>query len=599
MTPEMDLQELTARIKDRVEIEAVVSRKVRLTRKGNRLWGLCPFHSEKTPSFTVEPARGFFKCFGCGEGGDVISFVMKQDGLEFWEALNLLADQAGVEVPRLSGATAPSPMRDKAREALSLARSLFHQELDTVAGAGAREYLKQRNVSERMWRHFSLGWAPAEPGWLSQRLRKAGIPDEAMVEAGLAYFPEGTRRLRDRFWDRLVFPVADRSGRTVGFSGRFLPGSKAEERGMGKYVNSPEGPLFPKRRLLFGLELLAEGLREKGEEAPIYLVEGNLDVVMLHQAGYPTTLAALGTSITEDHVRSLRRHLHPVYLVLDGDEAGKKAAWKAARLMVSEGIPVKVVLLPEGQDPASMVSAGEEEQLSQHLDSAWDILDWRLEVWTKKPDFQDPAVQVKAAREVAEWISVTPDPALAEIWSRRAGDRLGLTIESLRRMISSGNRLQSHSPQTVTATDNPPPKKKPALEALKRNEFEILATLLNDSSLFPRHRQELEALEIQTPVARRLLAWCQERRQQSLPFDLFAALREFPEGDSQAFLEEIRQNPPGNSEIALESALQALPANRELAYKEARLGVRKQDEELSDSELSGLQRKIDLSASDE
>ncbi|MDP6942169.1 MAG: DNA primase [Planctomycetota bacterium] len=597
MPLEVDLQELTSRIKDRVEIEAVIARKVRLTRKGNRLWGLCPFHSEKTPSFTVEPARGFFKCFGCGEGGDVISFVMKQDGLEFWEALTLLADEAGVEIPRLSGASAPSPLRDKAREALSLTRSLFHQELGSPSGSGARKYLEDREVSSRMWEHFSLGWAPAEPGWLSQRLRKAGIPDEAMVEAGLAYFVEGTRRLRDRFWDRLMFPVADRSGRTVGFCARFLPGSQSEKRGMGKYVNSPEGPLFPKRRLLYGLDLLADGLREAGEDTPIYLVEGNLDVVMLHQSGYPTTLAALGTSITEDHARALRRHKRPVFLVLDADEAGKKAAWKAGRLMVAEGIPVKVVMLPDGEDPASMISAGNEAQLSQRLDSAWDILDWRLEVWTKKPDFQDPAVQVKAAREIAEWISSTPDPALAEIWSRRAGDRLGLTTESLRRMTE--NQSQDLSPKAVMSAGNQPPKKKPAQEALKKNEFEILAALLHDSSLFPRHRQELEALELGSSVPKRLLSWCRERRLQSLPFDLFAALREFPEGDTQAFLEAIRQNQPINPEIALESALQALSSNREMAYKESRKEERMEQGELSDSELSNLQRKIDLSASDE
>ena len=590
-----DLRELIEQVKERVEIEAVIGRRVHLQRRGPRLLGLCPFHAEKTPSFHVHPDKGFFKCFGCGKAGDVLTFVQEIDGMTFIEALRLLADEAGVEWPAAAGFEEQSPVRDQAREALRLARKLYQEALAAPGGAAAREYLRGRGIEAATLDAFGIGWAPAEPGWLSSRLARAGIPLDAMEEAGLAYRPEGGGRLRDRFWDRVMFPVTDRAGRTVGFGGRWLPGSKAEERKMGKYVNSPEGPLFPKRRLLYGLDRLAAALREH-PDVPILVCEGYLDVILLHQAGFTTALAALGTSLTEDHSRALRRHGRTVALVLDPDVAGRRAAHRAARILVGDGLDVRVVELPEGQDPADLITAGRREDLSQCLARAWDIIDWRLASWSRKEDFQVPAVRARAAAELAEWIQTTPNPALAEVWARRAGDQLGLTEESLRRMARP---RPSSSPQPAPPQGPPTPSHRSAQEVLARNEQEILAALLHDPSVYPRHRLEIERLRLRDPSATRILKWCQERRKEGLPFDLGSALEAFAEGSDRSWLDSIRLTRVTEPDLVLERALAAWEDNVERTLKEERRSAPggQGGSEFDDAYLARYQRTIQVSPS--
>ena len=595
MNQSVDLREIIERIKERVGIEDVVGRRVQLSRRGQRLWGLCPFHTEKTPSFTVTPESGFFKCFGCGEGGDAISFLQQIDGLEFWEALTVLAEEAGVELPK-RGSTEQhnAPLREKAREALSLARSLYHQEMGSPAAAGARDYLEQRGVQARMIQKFQLGWAPAEPGWLVQRLRKAGISEEAMEEARLAYRPEGQRVLRDRFWDRLMFPICDRSKRTVGFSGRYLPGSRAEEKGMGKYINSPEGPLFPKRRLLYGIEHLQDGLRSAGENGRIILCEGNLDVVLMHQAGFESTLASLGTAFSEDHARTLARTRRSVILLLDSDQAGRKAARKAAQILIREGVPTMVTDLPNGQDPASMISDNLLDELSQLLAKPWDILEWRLEAWVRSEDFNQPNVQARAAKEMAEWISSTPNPALQAVWTRIVEDRLKLPAETLRRLSGRAGAETPAAPGNPL--DNPSPRKS-AMEVLALNEREIVAALLHDPSLYPRHRLQLEPLKLEDSTAKRVFAWIDKMRLEGDLFNLDGALVEFNEPEFGKWLNQVRLSKPKDSGISLDHALKAHQWNLELLQREQRNSRISEDSQPSDDDLTRLVRKIDLSAS--
>lgn len=594
--PAPDLRDLIEKVKERIEIETVIGRRVQLQRRGSRLVGLCPFHPEKTPSFHVTPDKGFFKCFGCGKGGDVLSFVQEIDGLSFIEALRLLAEEAGVELPNRAADRLGRDLRQEAREALRQARALYRDALATPAGAPARDYLAGRGVAAVMLEEFAVGWAPAEPGWLGQRLRGAGLSEQALLEAGLAYRPEGGGPLRDRFWDRVMFPVADRAGRTVGFGGRVLPGSRGEAQGMGKYVNSPEGPLFPKRRLLYGLDRLAKALRESAE-APILLCEGYLDVVMLHQAGFRTAVAVLGTSLTEEHARALRRADRPLALMLDPDDAGRRAAARAGRLLVADGATVRVVELPEGLDPADMVAAGRREELAERLSQAWDILDWRLEAWVRKADFRDPPVRSRAAQEAAEWIQATPHPALAEIWTRRAGDRLGLTEESLRRMVRPPGGFAA--PPAGSPAGPPSHSVDPASEVLARsarNEREILAALLHDPSLYPRHLRILEVLDLQDPVATEALIWCRQRRQQGLLFDLAHALQAFAGGAIREWLDRVRLARPADCARVLEEALRMLPANRE---EEHRVRPRDPGADPSDEQLARLQRKIRISSADD
>lgn len=589
-----DLQGFVDALKDRLPIEAVVGQRVRLTRRGNRYWGLCPFHPEKTPSFTVDSAKGFFKCFGCGKGGDAITFVRETEGLEFLEALRVLADQAGMAMPEPSRRDGDGPrpsadLRGQAREALQLARRFFAEQLRSPEAAAAREYLRGRGVDGAVAARFGLGWAPRERGALIGALRARKVPEEAMEVAGLVVRDEEARGPRkDRFWERLMFPVQDSGGRTVGFGGRYLPGSFAEEKSLGKYVNSPEGPLFPKRRLLYGLELLPEGLRDAPEE-PVLVVEGYLDVVLLHQAGFRTAVAALGTALTEEHARRLRRYERPVILLLDADEAGRRAAAKAARHLVAEGLDLRVAELPDGCDPADLVTAGRAEEIRPCLAVSRDILRWRLETWKLKTDLAVPAVRHQAAEEMAGWITATPSPVVAEAWIRSAAEGLGVSESALRRLVRGGEAMASPSPAGGSAPTTR--RKRTPQEALSANEREIVLALLKDPSAYALFRPALDVLQLQDSAAASVLRWIRAQRASGEDATLDRALLAHS-GDalSSAWLDEARHLAAAVAPaLLLERALEALPARREEAHA---AGTR--DRALRAEDLKALLRPVAL-----
>jgi DNA primase len=561
-----DLTAAIEAIKERLPVEQIIGARVQLNRRGNRLWGLCPFHAEKTPSFSVMADQNFFKCFGCGKGGDIITFLRELDGLDFIEALRLLADQAGVELPEKRGQTEEDrgerQRRNQAREALARARRLYHEALLGPAGEGARAYLSERKVAPEMLVSFQLGWAPNENDWLVSRLLKHGYEPEVLDEAGLALRSQRDGTWVDRFRERLMFPVIEAGDRTVGFGGRYLPGSWAAENNRGKYVNSPEGPLFPKRKLLYGIDRLAQGLRED-EELPILLTEGYLDVIMLHQAGMPTAVAALGTAFSEDNARRLRRTKRPIALLLDGDQAGRQASLRAAMILVREGLEVRAVDMPDGSDPADLVASGEVQELRERVHKAWDIIDWRLFAWSQNADLGDPQVKSKAARELAQWVQATTDPVLAEAWLRRICDRLGISEQALRRLLRpaspSNVRAVASSPSPTSQNSN----LDPAEENLRLNEREIVEPLLVDPSLFPAYRAQLEAENLADAWASEVLKWCFSQRKEGEDCALDDALVAFASHPAQGWLDALRLRRIANPRFALERALEALPMNRD------------------------------------
>ncbi len=590
-----DLSGVIQDIKDRLPVESVVGARVLLQRKGGGLWGLCPFHAEKTPSFSVLPERGIFKCFGCGQGGDIISFLRELDGLEFIEALKLLADQAGVELPTLQGGgrdREADQLRKQAREALAYAKRLYREALTENVGADARRYLQNRKIDPELIQSFGLGWAPAEPGWLTQRLIKKGFRAEVLIEAGLSARSDRGGQMRDRFWDRLLFPVQELGDRTVGFGGRYLPGSRAEERKMGKYINSPETSLFPKRRLLYGIEKLQQGLREC-PETPILLCEGYLDVILLHQAGFKTAVAALGTALTEDHARRLRRYDRPVVLLLDPDEAGRRAAARGARILVREGVDVRAGELPDGLDPADMISGGQAEELSQRVAKAWDILDWRLTAWIQKADFRVPTVQAKAAHEIAEWLQTTPDPVLAEVWMRTACDRLGVTEQSLRRLMRSPAPVPQSNPHSAVNSQNSNLPTNSAQEILRQNEQQIVSAILIDPSLAVIFADTLSELQLKDDSAATVLKWCFERRREGEDCSLDQALPAFSSHPASGWLDKLRLLPAVEPQVVLERALEAWPHNLEALRKADQAG----QAAATDADLERFRRTIPISPS--
>ena len=555
-----DLTPFLDKLKSHLSIDAVVGEKVRLESKGNRMWGLCPFHAENTPSFTVSVDRGSYKCFGCGEFGDIISFVRETEGLEFFEAVRVLADQAGLDMPQQFSQqdSQKSALKVQAREALQIARRYYAELLAGPEGAGARKYLEDRKVPQESWAHFGLGWAPRNRQDLLGLLRQNDIDVEAAELAGLALRVEGTNEIKARFWERLMFPISDSGGRTLGFSGRYLPNSFAEGKKMGKYINSPEGPLFPKRRLLFGVDKLQTGLRNQ-PEAPIVICEGNLDVMQLHNIGQITSLAALGTAFTDDHSRILARYDRPVVLLFDPDTAGAKAAFSAGRILVAEGVDVRIGRLPDGCDPADMVANGDKSLLNQVISDSWDILKWRLDTWSNKSDLSQAAVKDKAAREMAEWITTTPSPVIAETWEREAASFLAISQDTLRRLYDPHKEAQSAMPATHTQHNNSLNN----TEILQQNEREIIGTLLIDPSVYSFLRQELDVLKLSDPSTDSLLQWIRLQRDQGISYNLTSALAQFDNDEQHKWLDSLRHQTLTDPRLALERALSALPANTE------------------------------------
>ena len=344
--------ESVERVKATMEILPLVEDVVRLRKAGGTYKGLCPFHQERTPSFTVSPARGTFKCFGCGEGGDAITFVEKIESVDFVGAIELLARRFGVELEYEEASPEQERKRqrdDRLRALLERAAEFYSRVLwDSEAGAIAREYLSERGLGEDVCREFRLGYAPGG-GRLASRALQEGYPQEELLAVGLA-----NRRGNDYFQRRIVFPLADARGRVRGFQARKL---HEDDPLQAKYVNSPEGDLFKKGDLLYGLDTARQAI---AREDRAVVVEGNTDVLALRQAGFAPVVASMGTALTEAQLRELARLTKRIFLCFDADAAGQEATLRGMGLAVSQGFVVRVVPLPPGTDPADDPAAFQE-----------------------------------------------------------------------------------------------------------------------------------------------------------------------------------------------------------------------------------------------
>ena len=323
-------------IKRSINILDVIGDYVELHRAGKGYKALCPFHVEKTPSFYVMPDRQFYHCFGCGKGGDVISFVMDMEGLKFTEAVELLAKRAGIVIKSAPERGGHKSLTDVMEKALSIYRDC----LEGASGEIARRYLIKRDLPKEWWSHFEIGWAPPAWDYLWRAFSKAGIPAKAVIECGLVV--EGSRGLYDRFRGRVIFPVRDVTGRLVGFGGRSLSGEGA------KYINTPEGPLFHKGSCLYLLNLAKDAIRERGRAI---LVEGYMDAIRLHMAGFREAVASLGTALTEEQGKLLKRFTNSCYVCYDADSAGREASIRGMYILQALGLQVNIVSLPPDRDP--------------------------------------------------------------------------------------------------------------------------------------------------------------------------------------------------------------------------------------------------------
>ena len=428
-------KEFISLIKERNRIEDVVSRVVPLKRAGSNLVGCCPFHSEKTPSFTVFPSTSSYHCFGCHAGGDVITFIEQSEGLDYVETVEKLAQMAGVpmEEQTSSGAErAPSVSRERLYALNKEAARFFRSALLSPEGAYARSYLQKRQFSDLTVRRFGIGYAPNSWNALTDHLTANGFTSAEIREAFLGSVSKKNGKLYDIFRNRLMFPVFDLNGEVAAFSGRRL--DENDER---KYINTSDTKVFKKSRILFGMHI-AKNFATQG----IILCEGAPDCIAMHQAGFSNAAATLGTAITGEHARMLAKFTKQVFLAYDIDAAGRNATMRGIQLLEQVGVSVKIINLGEGdsKDPDEFIKNHGAEAFRAKLTGSQGQVDYRLEEILSRYALDNPDEKLRCANELVSFISAIPGRMERDIYSARAAERLGVEAKSVREEVEKAVR---------------------------------------------------------------------------------------------------------------------------------------------------------------
>lgn len=449
--PRQTLDEIRARI----DIVDLIGSYITLKRAGTGYKAVCPFHREKTPSFTVHPARQIFHCFGCGAGGDIFGFVMKHENVEFMDAVRLLAQRAGVELNVTEAERSEDTRKDllyKIHE--DIAR--FYQEilLKHASAKEARTYLANRNLDGNVIEQFGLGYAPGGFDIMEQFAKKRGFSLDALESAGLIAKNEQGRRY-DRFRERLMFPIRDLSGRVIAFSGRIL----TKDERTAKYLNSPETPLFRKSRTLFAMDRARKPIIES---RTCLLCEGQIDVIRCHLAGFTNTVAALGTAITEEHASLIKRQADRALLVMDADTAGQNSALRSAEIFLGAELSVDIAPLPAGEDPDSLISTQGPDAFRAIIEKPISVVAFQVNVLAARENITQEAGLRRTAAAVLETIRHSANEVQRTHMLRELSARLGLPEQALRedlRRAAPTHRAPatSHAPSAQTSAMPPPP----------------------------------------------------------------------------------------------------------------------------------------------
>ena len=463
-------EELINKIRGSQDIVEVISRHISLRKSGQNYVGLCPFHQEKTPSFMVSPAKQLFHCFGCGTGGNVITFLMKYESLPFLDAVKSLADDAGIRLTHGNKAE-KSEHKTQLYDVNKLAAGYFHDILTkTKEGEPARNYLSGRGLSMDTIESFNIGYVVNSWNSAHEYLREKGIPDDILVKSGVV-IPRGSGAgYYDRFRGRIMLPIYDTQNRVAGFGGRVLDDSTP------KYLNSPETPVFSKGHILYGLNLAGSYIRESGYAI---IVEGYMDVIVVHQAGIQNVVGTLGTALTVNHLNVISRFCKEVILTFDSDVAGVNAALRATDLFLNSDVEAKVLLLPEGEDPDSFTRKHGRASFLELAGEAKGIIDFALErtigrgVDPKERGSIDKKVQV--AGECLNLIKKIPNRIKQDYYLKRVAEEMGIGVEILYTELRRGGKNKGRSPLREKAEDSGviKPKAEEILLALMMKDGEL------------------------------------------------------------------------------------------------------------------------------
>lgn len=479
--PEAFLDELIARN----PIEDVVSQYVNLKRSGSNLFGLCPFHGEKTPSFSVSPDKGIYYCFGCHKGGSVINFEMEIEGLSYPDAVRALAKRAGLEVPEDEQYQSRYRQQERLWAMHKEAARFFHSRLYAPIGANALQYATGRGMPKSILTKFGIGYAPDSWTDLVDYLRSKNYTDQELRDSGLVTVSQKNGNLFDRFRDRLMFPIIDVRGNVIGFGGRIMNSS---DKSAAKYLNSPETLIFNKRKNLFALNLA-----KKSKLGYLILVEGYMDAIALHQYGFDCAVASLGTALTEDGANLLSRYTEQVVLIYDGDEAGQNATQRAIPILEKAGLQVKVLKMRDAKDPDEYLKKFGADRFRILLEESANRVEYQLNAILKKYDLRDDEQKVQYLQESAGLIGSLSSAVQREVYGGRVAEAAGISEDAMRLEVNRALKRRTYQEKKkqekidLSPARNLQPKEKSIrysnLRSARAEEM-IIAQVLREPALF-------------------------------------------------------------------------------------------------------------------
>ncbi len=481
--------EVIEEVVSRNDIVDVISSYIKLKKSGSSYVGLCPFHNEKSPSFSVSGTKQMYHCFGCGVGGNVITFVMEYENYTFPEAVKMLADRAGVALPVMEYSGEDRRERDiktKLLEINKIAATFYYHQLKSPAGQNGLDYLKKRQLSDKTINTFGLGFAPQLTGDLYRMLKEKGYDDEILKESGLFTYEKG---VREKFWNRVIFPIMDINNKVIGFGGRVMGDGKP------KYLNSPETKLFDKSKNLYGLNV-ARSARKNN----LIICEGYMDVISMHQAGFNQAVASLGTALTPGHARLMKRYTDNVLITYDSDEAGVKAALRAIPILKEAGLSTKVINMRPYKDPDEFIKALGAEAFQERIDKAENSFMYEIGIIEKNYNRSDPESETAFEREVAGKLVQFSEKLERDNYMKAVCRQFMIPEDGMREMVirigSQGGIITKQTAQVRRAE----PVRKKKEDGTRQAEKILLTWMIEDGDIYDKVKEYIKPDDFIDPL---------------------------------------------------------------------------------------------------
>ena len=567
--------DIVEEVRMRNDIVDVISGYVKLQRKGSSYFGLCPFHNEKSPSFSVSPGKQMYYCFGCGAGGNVFTFIMEYENFTFPEALKMLAERVGITLPEQEYSQEERKKRDLKSSVLEvnkMAAKYFYYQLRSEQGTKAMEYLRNRRLSDETMKKFGLGYAGHYSDALYRYLKKQGISDQLLKESGLMQVNE-KQGMYDKFWNRVMFPIMDVNNRVIGFGGRVMGDGKP------KYLNSPETVVFDKSRNLYGLNLARTSKKRN-----MILCEGYMDVISLHQAGFSNAVASLGTSLTSQHASLLKRYTDEVILTYDSDEAGVRAALRAIPLLKEAGVTAKVLHMEPYKDPDEFIKALGTEAFQERIDLAENSFMFELAVMQKSYDMKDPESKTKFFQAAAGKIAGFELEIERENYIEAVTGRFQISFEGLRKMVMNELMRGVPVPKVKERTQNRSEKKD---DGIKISQRLILTWLTEYPKLFATVSAYVRPEDFSDELYREVASMLYAQMEQG-ELNPARITSQFQDPEQQRAVAQLF-----NTAVPLSDTKDQEKAITETIRKVMEHGIEQRTNDLDPTDMSGLQKLIE------